>query len=248
MSSPSQSGPPDVEMVPIPPRGRAFVRSRTVSLGDVNPHGRIRLDGLARVIQDIATADAAEALSGSAYAYVLRRLVITIRQTPQIGERLTLTTFCGGTARSWAERRTSIVGDRGGGVESSGIWVPIDRTGRPSRLPEDFLAAYGEAAGSRRVEARLTHPLPPLDAETAPWPLRYVDLDTLGHVNNAAHWCAIEEVLAGRPVAHAEVEFVGGLLHTEPCTAVLHRRADGVDGWLCAEGHVRSSQRVWFSG
>jgi acyl-ACP thioesterase len=239
-------GRPMIEMVPIPTRGRTFVRTRTVSLGDVNPYGRIRLDGLARVIQDIATADAADALSGSAYAYVLRRLVFSIKQTPEIGERLTLTTFCGGTARSWAERRTSVVGDRGALVETSGIWVPIDSTGRPSRLPEDFLAAYAEAAAGRRVEARLTHGRPPESAVEGRWPLRYTDLDTLGHVNNAAHWCALEDRLAGRRVLHAEIEFVDGLLLDEPCSVLTVDRPDGVDSWLCAEGHVRSSQRVWL--
>ncbi len=238
---------PVYEMVPVPLSGRAFVRSRTVALGDVNPYGRIRLDGLARVIQDIATADAADALSGSAYAYVLRRLVMSIGQTPLIGERLTLTTFCGGTARSWAERRTSVLGDRGASVETSGIWVPIDSSGRPSRLPDDFLSAYAEAAGGRRVGARLTHGIRPESADSSPWPVRYTDLDTLGHVNNAAHWCPVEERLRGREVVHAEIEFVGGLLQSEPCEFVTVDRPDGVDSWLCAERHVRSSQRVWLS-
>ncbi len=240
-------GVPSYEMVPIPTAGRTFVRSRIVALGDVNPYGRIRLDGLARIIQDIATADAADALKGSAYAYVLRRLVLAIKQTPKIGERLTLTTFCGGTARSWAERRTSVVGDQGASVETSGIWVPIDASGRPSRLPEDFLSAYAEAAGGRRVEARLTHGIPPEAATRIPWTLRYTDLDTLGHVNNAAHWCAVEENLRGREVAHAEIEFVGGLLVTEPCSFVAVEQPDQLDSWLCAERHVRSSQRVWMS-
>jgi acyl-ACP thioesterase len=225
------------EFVPVPTVGRTYLSKRYVRLGDVNPHGRMRLDALARAVQDIATADAADALTGV------------------LSESLSLTTFCGGTGRSWAERRTSILGDQGARIETAAIWVPIDAQGRPSRLPEDFLAAYGEAAGGRRVDARRHHSdLPAGDsvhpgvrASVQPWPIRYADLDTLGHVNNAAHWCAMEDRLVGKQVQAAEIEFVGGLMLEEPCSFVTVERNDGVDGWLCAEGHVRSSQRVWIT-
>jgi acyl-ACP thioesterase len=237
--------PPTLEMVPIPTVGRTYVRRRSVRLGDVNPSGRLRLDSLARTVQDIATADASEALAGNAFAYVLRRLWLVITVPAVLGETLTMTTFCGGVARSWAERRTSLTGDRGAAIEAAAIWVPIDAAGRPIRLPEDFLDVYGEAAQGRRVEARRTHADPPVEALRRPWPIRFSDLDTLGHVNNAAHWCAIEDQLAGTPVTQAEIEFVGGLLKEEPCEFVYATRPDGVDSWLCAEGHVRSSQRVW---
>jgi acyl-ACP thioesterase len=232
-------------MVPVPTVGRTYTRRRSVRLGDVNPHGRMRLDAMARAVQDIATADASEALSGSAFAYVLRRLWLVIDQPAMLGETLTMTTFCGGTARSWAERRTSLEGDRGAAIQAAAIWVPIDPSGRPIRLPDDFLDVYGEASQGRRVEARRTHSTVPAEAESRPWPIRYADLDTLGHVNNAAHWCAMEDQLAGAPVVQAEIEFVGGLMLAEPCSFAVAERADGFDTWLCAEGHVRSSQRVW---
>jgi acyl-ACP thioesterase len=250
MTDPTNRVRTQLEMVPVPLHGRTYVRKRSVRLGDVNPHGRMRLDAVARAVQDIATADATEALSGSAFAYVLRRLWLVINTPAQLGETLTLTTFCGGMARSWAERRTSLEGDRGAQIEAAAIWVPIDTAGRPTRLPEDFLAAYGEAANGRRVEARRTHGdstgASLSGAEHRQWAIRYSDLDTLGHVNNAAHWCAVEDVLAGRPVKQAEIEFVGGLMMNEPCTFMSVPHADGLDSWLCAEGHVRSSQRVWF--
>jgi acyl-ACP thioesterase len=243
---------PSVEMVPVPTIGRTYVLQRYVHLGDVNPFGRMRLDAMARAVQDIATADASDALDGSAFAYVLRKLTLTIRQTPRLGERLSMTTFCGGMARSWAERRTSITGDGGAQFEAAAIWVPIDTSGRPCRLPSDFLAAYGEATAGRRVEARLSHAGSPkvgeIGVSTANWLVRYTDLDTLGHVNNAAHWCAIEDVLQGAVVGHAEIEFVSGLMKPDLCVFQSTKRPDGVDGWLCVEGHVKSSQRVWTVG
>jgi acyl-ACP thioesterase len=234
-----------LEMVGIPTEGRTYVLQRYVHLGDVNPHGRMRLDSVARAIQDVATADAADALSGSAFAYVLRRLWIDMAQTPVLAERLTMTTFCGGTARSWAERRTSIMGDHGARIEAAAIWVAIDEDAKPCRLPDDFISAYSAAAAGRRVDARLSHAPPPETAKSKPWQIRYADLDTLGHVNNAAHWCAVEDVLAGAHVQRAEIEFASGLMRSEHAEFRMAQRANGMDSWLCAEGHVRSSQRVW---
>jgi acyl-ACP thioesterase len=241
-----------IEFVPVPSAGRLYVRERSVRLGDVNPQGVQRLDALARFVQDIATADAAEALSTSAFAYVLRRLSMRIDRAAVLSERLSLTTFCGGTARGWAERRTSIRGERGAAIETAAIWVPIDSSGRPVRLPPEFLDAYGKAAQGRRADARLVHGAPPTEEPITrrPWPLRYVDLDTLGHVNNAAHWCAVEEVLRGRPVEQAEIEFVSALMFSEPCEVVFREPSPGdarLDLWLCGEGHVRSSVRVWLA-
>ncbi len=235
----------EVEFIPVPTVGRSYVRDRSVRLGDVNPLGVQRLDALARFVQDIATADAAEALSGNAFAYVLRRLSMRIDQQARLSDRLTMTTFCAGTARGWAERRTSIRGTAGASIETAAIWVPIDSNGRPVRLPEDFLGAYGEAAQGRRVEARLRHGIVPDDRVTRlAWPLRYADLDTLNHVNNAAHWCAIEEVLRGRPVDYAEIEFVRPILANDSCDLVW-REVDGwFEGWLVVEGTLRSSVRV----
>jgi hypothetical protein len=44
---------------------------------------------------------------------------------------------------------------------------------------------------------RLSHPRPPASAEGRAWPVRASDFDPAGHVNNAIHWAAVEDVLAG---------------------------------------------------
>ena len=80
---------------------------------------------------------------------------------PLLGENLSLTTFCSGTGRSWAERRTSISGDRGGSVEAVSLWVQVDAaTDRIRALGDEFHQIYGDAAGGRRVSARLSLPGP----------------------------------------------------------------------------------------
>jgi acyl-ACP thioesterase len=149
-------------------------------------------------------------------AWVVRRTLVEVHQSPRFRERMTMTTFCSGTGRSWAERRVSLEGDQGGAVEAVSLWVHLDaESGRPLVLPEGFQERFGEAAAGRKVSARLSLPaeVPP-DAVRTPWPLRATDLDPLGHVNNAATWAVVEEGLAAldkqrrpRPPLRAEIEY-----------------------------------------
>lgn len=233
------------ELVPLPAHGRRFPGTRRVGLGDVDPSGRLRLDGLAAYLQDVATADADEAALPADVVWVLRKMAVVAARLPVLGERLTLTTFCGGYGSRWAERRTSVTGSAGAAVESVALWVAVDaRSGRPVKVPARFHEVYGEAAGGREVGARLHHPDPVDDALPQPWHLVRADLDILGHVNNAAHWRAVEEVLAGRTPVRAEIEFRDAL--EAPADATLcHVEHDGAVGtWLVQDGRVRSSVLV----
>ena len=76
------------------------------------------------------------------------------------------------------------------------LWVQVDVvTGRISTLDDEFHRIYGAAADGRRVSARLSLPGLAADAESRPWAVRAVDVDVLGHVNNAAQWAILEEAL-----------------------------------------------------
>jgi acyl-ACP thioesterase len=248
------------EYVDLPPSGRVFRGSRRVHLGDVDARGRVRLEALARFLQDVATDDADDAeLSEERGVWVLRSSDLEILATPEYHETIELATFCSGTGPRWAERRTKLVGDRGARVEAAGLWVFVDRAqGRPLPLDDDFHARYGESAGGRRVRGRLLHPMPPDDASVRPWPLRTSDFDVLDHVNNARSLEAVEDELArrlpGRSPVHARVEYRGTLERGDAVelASVVDRHRDG-DGdgegdelavWLCVHGDVRVSATV----
>lgn len=188
------------DLVGRPRAGRVFEGARRVRLADVSPAGRLRLDAAARFLQDLSADDTADAALPDAEAWVVRKTVIEVTTFPRYLEPLELATWCSGTGSHWAERRISIVGALGGAVEAATTWVHFDSaSGRPSRIPPGFDAIYGEAAGGRRVKARLDHPDPPdRGREGFPWPLRFTDFDVLDHVNNAACWQIVEEALASR--------------------------------------------------
>jgi acyl-ACP thioesterase len=236
---------PATELLPVPARGRRFTASRRVRLGDVDPRGRMRLDAIARHLQDVASDDAAD--SGLDGGWVVRRTLIDIARPAVLGEDLHLTTFCTGTGRAWAERRTSIVGDGEAAVEAVSLWVHVDpASGRPAALGEAFHERYGEAAGERRVSTRLALPAPPATADVRPWVIRTVDLDVFDHVNNASHWPILEAVLTGPAVTRIGVAEMEYLVPVDLDTPVeLHTVAtDGHAGaWLVADGRVHTASR-----
>jgi acyl-ACP thioesterase len=222
-------------LVPRPATGRTFEATRRARFGDLDPRGRLRFDALARFLQDVSSDDTSDAGLENDVAWVVRRTAIAVMTSPRFREVLTLTTFCSGTGGRWAERRVSVTGDRGASIEAVSLWVHLDpRSAKPLPLPEDFHAAYDTAAQGRVVSARLQHPSEvPLGAVRQPWPLRATDFDLLGHVNNAATWSLVEDVLAARPHLRvplwAELEYRAAVEpgdHVELATIDI----DGPDG------------------
>lgn len=170
---------------------------RRIYAGDVGPDGRLRLDGVLRLLQDVA-GDDLEGGEGARSAWVVRRTLVEVRRPARLREHVELTTWCSGTGRRWAERRTSMVGERGARIESAALWVHVDpASGRPVPVAEDYLASLPGAARARQVSARLSHAtVLPDDIVSLPWRQRHADLDVMGHVNNAIAGAVVEEAVA----------------------------------------------------
>ena len=232
-----------------PEDGRCFVDRRTVRLGDVDPDGRLRLDAVARYLQDVANDDATDAGLPNATGWVVRRTTIAVHRRARFRERLELTTFCSGVGARWAERRTSIQGERGARLEAVALWVHIDlQTGRPARIGPAFHERYRSAHRDRPVSAKLAHDDPPGGAHGRPFPLRSVDVDLMGHVNNAVYWVMVEDGLAaggrlGQPV-RVEVEHRRPLEPDARPELVIRESAAGVELWVLDQSAVAATARV----
>lgn len=183
-------------LVSPPLEGRTFRDSRRIRLSDRDARGRLRLDAVARYLQDLAGDDVDETGWGAPdHLWVLRRVRIDVVAPLVDDDRVELMTWCSGMAAIAAGRRMSIAGDRGGRVELDSVWIHLGPDARPARI-EGF-GIYAAATAGRAVSTRLELPGPPPDQERTRWPLRVSDIDLLGHVNNAAYWKAVEQCLLG---------------------------------------------------
>jgi acyl-ACP thioesterase len=180
--------------IPVPERGRTFSSRRRVRLSDMDETGRLRLDAVARYLQDVAIDDVEETGWGvPEHLWFIRRVVVDVVR-PFVDDRaVDLVTWCSGMAAVAAGRRWSVAGDRGGRIEVDSVWIHLGPDQRPARL--EHFGVYAEATGGRAVSTRLELPDPDGAGARVAWSLRATDVDLHGHVNNAAYWQAVEEQL-----------------------------------------------------
>lgn len=238
------------ELVPRPESGRTFTTTRLTRLGDAGPDGRLRLDALARWLQDVASDDARDA-GVEGLTWVVRRTELEIARRPKLGETVELTTWAGGAGSRWAERRTSVTVD-GKGIEAAALWVLVDLpSGRPRKVPPEFHEVYGEAAGSRTVSSRLSLPTEPEPAglQVRRWPLRHTDYDVLGHMNNAAYWSAVEDEVARVGLSWSgakafELEYRTAIEPGDGVELVSQATEGGLMLWLRSERGLHAVARI----
>jgi len=225
------------DFAPDPPAGRIYRVSRQVRATDVTRAGRLRLDAVARYLQEAAEDDVAASGWVDPCGWLLRRCALAIRAWPGRGDAVELRTFCSGLGPRWAERTTTLAGPGGDLIQARAVWVAVDHvTGAPAPLTERFAGVYGPSAGGRRASARLRHPAPAPGLPGAAWPLRASDFDPAGHVNNSVHWAAAEDALAGLdwlPRA-AEMEYHRQVLPGCEPTLVAERSPGRLGAWLMA--------------
>jgi acyl-ACP thioesterase len=237
------------DMAPRPGAGRLFHGERLVRLGDCSPGGRMRLDAVARYLQDVSDDDTRDA-GLAQMTWVVRRTVIDVDEFPTYLSPVRFSTWCSGIGSRWAERRVDVTSGDGGVVRSATLWVHLDaETQRPLAPPLEFAAVFDEAAAGRSVSSRLALGGPPTDINFAPWPLRVADFDVMNHVNNAVAFELVEEVLSVRRDLRAplrvEVEY---RLPIERGAVISYGGSDaagGHEGWIVdADGRCLVAVRI----
>jgi len=188
----------DVEaLVPQPRSGRTFRVRYRIRLSDADASGRLRLDAVARYLQDAAIDDVEETDWGAPdHLWVLRAVRMDVLR-PFLDETVAeIVTWGSSFSALAAGRRWSLSGDAGGSIEVDSVWIHLGPDARPARIGQGF-DGYAEAAQGRVASTKLTL-VPPTNGNRSPWSLRVTDVDRMGHVNNAAYWAAVEQRLHGQ--------------------------------------------------
>ncbi len=173
------------------------------------------------------------------YLWLLRRVALAIRGYPCApGAKVFVADLLLGHRPAVLGRahHDVVSGADGDLIQSTAIWVAVSADGRPVTLDEEFYRVYGPSTEGRQVSARLAGIRGRLSPATgtAAWPLRAVDFDTAGHVNNAVHWAAVEDELAGLDwlPGHAELEYHRPILPGAEPELVTSREPGELRAWL----------------
>jgi len=214
----------------------------------MDERGRLRLDAVARFLQDAAIEDVSETGWGTPdHLWFVRRIRIEVRE-PFLRDRdIELVTWCSSLGAIAAGRRWSVTGDAGGRLEVDSVWIHLGPDQRPARI-EGF-GVYAEATGGRSASTRLELQAPGDGALRRPWPLRASDVDLHGHVNNAVYWQAVEDALRGGPVDPAgplvaELEYRDPVDLADRLELVTAADGDALAIGFSVGGDVRAVARV----
>jgi acyl-ACP thioesterase len=161
---------------------------------EADPLGRLQVPILCRLLQEAATAHAAElgvavdALVDSGVAWVLNRLDLHVQRWPHSDDEIVVETWPAAMNRLLTERRFRIVDSSGRETgRASTLWLVLDlERRRPVRLPAhvvENLQQLGLAPDPIRPDE-----LTPPDTVTSElgFSVRRSDVDLAGHANNTS--------------------------------------------------------------
>ena len=240
----------------LPDGAPAFETGWPVRLADIDADQRLRLDSIARYLQDIGYEHLEVAVEGDKHqGWVVRRTVTDVLRPIQFGERVHLRRWCSATSNRWCNMRVQITGSGGGLVETEAFLIHFgEESGLPTRMSEAFLAPMLENTTEHRLrwKAALTDPMPAAgdpDVSVTPFPLRFTDIDKLGHVNNAVHMHGIEEILAKHPDVtdgryRAVIEYGKPLMGGDEVSMRSRRNGSALDVWFAVDDDSRAVARI----
>jgi acyl-ACP thioesterase len=188
---------------------------------EADPLGRLQVPILCRLLQEVATAHAAElgvaveALIDRGVAWVLSRLDLRMARWPRVDDDLIIETWPAAMNRLLTERRFRVRDPNGNELGwASTLWLVMDlERRRPVRLPAEVverLTKLGLAPDPVRP-AELIPPVRP--TEELAFAVRRSDVDLAGHANNTSvvEWvveAVRDEVWENSDLARLEVQFL----------------------------------------
>ena len=171
MSSATVDGLADIAfpLTPCPDESRAFHVQWPVRLGDTDGNARLRLDAVARYLQDIGydhlkVVDEGELHQG----WIVRRTVIDVLRPIDFGDQVHLRRWPAALSNRWCNMRIQVRSELGGLIEAEMFLIHVDtEAGRPARSHAFSIAARTPSDWSAGVVGALAVTSCPSKARTA---------------------------------------------------------------------------------
>ncbi|WP_246398831.1 acyl-[acyl-carrier-protein] thioesterase [Mycobacterium vicinigordonae] len=206
-------------LVAAPNQGYVYETGWRLGTSDIDEHRRLRLDGVARYIQEVGAEHLADSQLAEVHPHwIVLRTVVDVLEPIEIPSEITFRRWCAGLSSRWCNMRVQLLGTQGGRIETEGFWICMNKdTLTPSRLTDDCVRRFGSTTDDHRLKWRpwLTESIGAEAAPaTIPFPLRRTDIDLFEHVNNTIYWHGVHEILGQIPA-----------LDQRPYRAVLEYRS-----------------------
>jgi len=241
----------DRPLSPRPATGYVYRTSWPVMTGDVDEHLALRLDGVARYIQEAGAENLVDAGEAEQHPHwIVNRTVIDVKEPVGFPNTVALSRWCSALSTRWCTMRVDLVGSEGGLIETEGFWIAINKnTLTPMRVSDTLVEKFASTTDEHRLKWRtwLEHPAPQHDVR--PFALRRTDIDVFEHVTNTAYWHAIHEVMALHPEVcvppyRAVVEYRRPIRYGEDVEIATQRCGEEVQVALTVGGDTRASALI----
>jgi len=156
--------------------------------GRMHPAAYLRHLAHAAVLASTAAGYDPEWYARAGAMWFVRRSTMDVERHARLAEPLTIRTWVEDVRRVRSHRRYEVLGADGARrLTALTDWVYVDaETQRPRRVPPEMEAALG-TAGAARERAPWSAPSPPAAPAVARHRVAMHEVDSIGHVNNAAY-------------------------------------------------------------
>jgi acyl-ACP thioesterase len=191
----------DHRLSPRPEAGYVYRTAWRVATGDIGADLTLRLDGVARYIQEVGAENLVDAGEAEEHPHwLVQRTVIDVIEPVEFPNELSFSRWCSALSSRWCTMRVDLVGSDGGRIETEGFWIAINaKTLTPQRVSDTLIERFASTTDVHRLRwSPWLENLADVD-ESAPFALRRTDIDLFEHVTNTAYWHAVHEVMAAAP-------------------------------------------------
>lgn len=235
-------------LAPLPDAGYVYETSWRLRPDDIDEDYRLRLDGVARYIQEVGAEHLEDAKQTETHpSWIVQRTVIDVIAPIEWPDVIRFRRWCSGISTRWCTMRVRLDGAKGGRIETEGFWINMNKdTAGPARISDDFFARLGTTTTDHRLRWRPWLKEPLRDGAATEFPLRRTDVDHFEHVNNTVYWHGLHEILAQIPEVAAApyrtiVEYRKPITLGEKVTIHTDRGGDASSVWFAVAGDIRAT-------